>query len=637
MSVATEISRIQTNRNTIRTKLVELGMASNTANLDALADAIEGIVNRGAVSVEILEGTTYTIPAGYHNGSGTVKAMTDITGEAETYKTQTKTVTPTKSKQNVSPDTGYYALESVTVNAIPDNYQDVSSVTAAAGDVLTGKVYVTASGAVVTGNMVNNGTVSKTLDVTTISYTIPKGYHSGSGTVKITLETKTVTPTKSTQSITPTSGKVLSKVTVNPIPSEYADVSDATAAAGHVLAGETAYTWGGIGSGVDGVAYTAQSGAIALVEDCDPCTLAYADTVSVSGTTVSLVSPVSSSAAYYDPQKANADAVIQVTADLLRGKYITSNYGTNQDSTGMDDPSLEARNYGLVYISTDAVFEEMSTEGGDIALVCTSGWYTVSAGSGGSTVEGATKIVGTMPNRGAVTASLNTSTTSYTIPAGYHNGSGNVSLTTETKTATPTKSSQSITPSSGKVLSKVTVNAIPAAYQDVTGVTATAANVLDDKYFVTADGTRTEGTMPNKGAVTASLNTTTTSYTIPAGYHNGSGKVSITTETKSATPTKSAQTITPTSGKVLSSVSVAAIPAAYQDVTSVTAVAADVLTGKVIVNSSGTKVTGSMANNGSVSTTIDGLTTTSVSIPAGYTSGGTVSLTSDIEEALAAI
>ena len=34
---------------------------------------------------------------------------------------------------------------------------------------------------------------------------------------------------------------------------------------------------------------------------------------------------------------------------------------------------------------------------------------------------------------------------------------------------------------------------------------------------------------------------------------------------------------------------------------------------------------------------IDGLTATSVDIPAGYTSGGSVNLTNDIEEALAAI
>lgn len=244
MSISTELSRIQANRNTIRTKLVELGMATSVDKLDALASAIEGIVNRGAVAVEILEGTTYTIPAGYHNGSGVVKAITDAEGETEKYKTQSKTVTPTKKQQSVTPDVGYYALSSVTVGAIPDAYQDVSSVDATADDVLTGKIFVASDGTVVTGTMANNGAVSKTLDGTTISYTIPKGYHSGTGKVQIVLETKTVTPTKSAQDITPTAGKVLSKVTVAAIPDNYIDTSDADAVAANIIADKTAYVKG---------------------------------------------------------------------------------------------------------------------------------------------------------------------------------------------------------------------------------------------------------------------------------------------------------------------------------------------------------------------------------------------------------
>jgi len=143
--------------------------------------------------------------------------------------------------------------------------------------------------------------------------------------------------------------------------------------------------------------------------------------------------------------------------------------------------------------------------------------------------------------------------------------------------------------------------------------------------------------MANNGAVSKTLDTSTTAYTVPAGYHNGSGKVQLVVETKTATPTKSAQNITPTAGKVLSKVTVAAIPAAYQDVTKVTATADKVLAGSAFVDSSGAVVDGEMANNGDTSGEIDGLTVLSFAIPAGYTSGGTVSLTDDIELALAAI
>lgn len=240
MSVATYITAIESSRNTIRNKLIELGMAASSDKLDKLATAIEGIINQGAVNITVQEGDTYTIPAGYHNGNGTVSGVSG----GGNYTLQAKTATPTKKQQTIAPDSGFYGLSGVTVAAIPEAYQDVTSVTAGAGDVLTGKVIVLADGTVTAGTMPNNGAVNKTLDATTITYTIPKGYHSGTGTVKIVLETKTVTPTKATQKITPTTGKVLSEVTVNPIPDEYITTDDATATADKILKDETAYVDG---------------------------------------------------------------------------------------------------------------------------------------------------------------------------------------------------------------------------------------------------------------------------------------------------------------------------------------------------------------------------------------------------------
>lgn len=183
MTIAEELSRIQTDRNNIRAKLTSLGLADSTSDLTDCATAVTNIVNNGAVSATVKEGETYTIPKGYHNGSGSVAGVSG----GGNYTLQAKTVTPTKTEQNVTSDDGYYGLSSVTVGAIPSTYQDVTSVTATAADVLANKIIVTKDGKVTAGTMKNNGAVTGSINaLDTDSYTIPAGYHNGSGKVTLT-------------------------------------------------------------------------------------------------------------------------------------------------------------------------------------------------------------------------------------------------------------------------------------------------------------------------------------------------------------------------------------------------------------------------------------------------------------------
>lgn len=58
------------------------------------------------------------------------------------------------------------------------------------------------------------------------------------------------------------------------------------------------------------------------------------------------------------------------------------------------------------------------------------------------------------------------------------------------------------------------------------GATATAAEILLGK-TAGIKGSMATGTMPNNGAVSGVISTKDGQYTVPQGYHDGSGKVSI--------------------------------------------------------------------------------------------------------------
>ena len=120
------------------------------------------------------------------------------------------------------------------------------------------------------------------------------------------------------------------------------------------------------------------------------------------------------------------------------------------------------------------------------------------------------QLTGTMPNNGAVTGTISTVSQEYTVPLGYHDGSGKVGISSteqakiiasnirqgveilgvtgtmsgeegvnaQTKTVTPSATSQTVTPDTNyNYLTQVTVNAIPyeTSSNAAGGITVTIA------------------------------------------------------------------------------------------------------------------------------------------------------------------
>lgn len=155
-------------------------------------------------------------------------------------------------------------------------------------------------------------------------------------------------------------------------------------------------------------------------------------------------------------------------------------------------------------VTADKVLEGFTTHdksGASITGTCTfdvnSGDATISVAemlTGKTAYARGTKLTGTMPNNGAVTGKIGTKDGAYTIPQGYHDGSGKVSIDAteqakiiaqniregvtilgvegsmsgsegvkaQAKTVTPSSVQQTILPDTGYThLSQVTVEKIP--------------------------------------------------------------------------------------------------------------------------------------------------------------------------------
>lgn len=100
--------------------------------------------NKGKVDLKVVDKNKVSIPAGYHDGSGSaaideteaakliagnIKSGVEILGVTGDYagdlvNGQKKTVTPAKTQFSVLPDEGYDHLTEVVVNAVPIAYAD---------------------------------------------------------------------------------------------------------------------------------------------------------------------------------------------------------------------------------------------------------------------------------------------------------------------------------------------------------------------------------------------------------------------------------------------------------------------------------------------------------------------------------
>ena len=598
MSVATQITRLQGVRDQIRTKMVGLGLSSNTDLLQDLADDLDGVskispTNNGTTdpgtgytNVDTLSRSTSTryikVPKGYNDtnrkftisgvGNGSVSAAT-TTDPGDSYANQT-TVTPSgTSAQYVKISAGYLPNSKITISKMAagsvasasttdpgTDYANKATVTPsldkqyvklAAGYLPNSKVTVDAIPNQKKSSDVSVGVSASISDITSID---------------TSQSTSGVTVTASASgSVTVPLGYYSSAVTSNPTASDSTTIKP-------VLAASV--------TGTDKIPSTLPAGTVTITPNTDNTKRIYSDSTN-KGFITNVVIDAMFSATYADKgttdpgtsyankltisPSGTAPKYIQITKGHTPNSKITINKmsaGSVASATTTNPGDSYANQTTVTPSGTDAQYVKIS------AGYLPNSKITINKMASGSVSSASTTNPGdSYANKATVTPS--TSTQYVKVTAGYlPNSKITVEAIPNQKgeddvTATVTADVSNITSiNASQVTDGVTVTA------SASGSTVVPVGYYSTQVSKTPSSSKSTTIKPKlagtNGAIELTAGTSAFTKTSTADYSNGfitSVKVNPTpSETKEFTPTIAGDTISPAPGKLLSSVTVKGVP-----------------------------------------------------------------------------